>query len=147
MNNRNFVRHILSFSLPSNRGGVHNKKLKSTFLLTCLSTLTLMFSEFEGKFEDTNGSVPPPACLPIASCSGSSENHDMEAVAVENTETAVELHVSHDHAQPGDASDLNYLQEQVGGMLKITPSDVEVSHILALIEWRTNHLGRCYKQI
>ncbi|CAA7060833.1 unnamed protein product [Microthlaspi erraticum] len=69
-----------------------------------------LVSEFEGKFEDTNGSVPP-ASLPIASCSGSSENHHMEAVAVENTETAIELHVSHDH-QPGDASDLNYLQEQ-----------------------------------
>ncbi|VVB02278.1 unnamed protein product [Arabis nemorensis] len=85
-----------------------------------------LVSEFEGKFEDTNGSAPP-ASLPIASCSGSTENHDIEALTIDNTETAMEHQVSHDHAhpQPGDTSDLNYLQEQVGGMLKITPSDAE----------------------
>lgn len=91
-----------------------------------------MFSEFEGKFEDTNGSVAaPPACLPIASSSGSTGHHDIEALTVDNTGTAIEHQVSHDHPhpQPGDTSDLNYLQEQVGGMLKITPSDVEVSHL------------------
>jgi len=89
-----------------------------------------MFSEFEGKFEDTNGSgAAPPACLPIASSSGSTGHHDIEALTVDNPETAI---VSHDpHPQPGDTSDLNYLQEQVGGMLKITPSDVEVSHLPA----------------
>ncbi|CAN8316582.1 unnamed protein product [Cochlearia groenlandica] len=89
-----------------------------------------LVSEFEGKIEDTNGSVGPQeaACLPIASCSGSSDNHDIEAVNVDNTRTAIEHQVSHDdhaHYQPGDTSDLNYLQEQVGGMLKITPSDNE----------------------
>ncbi|ESQ52227.1 hypothetical protein EUTSA_v10016580mg [Eutrema salsugineum] len=86
-----------------------------------------LVSEFEGKFEDTNGSVEPAASLPIASCSGSTENHDIEALTVDNTGTDIEHQVSHDqaHAQPGDTSDLNYLQEQVGGMLKITPSDVE----------------------
>ncbi|CAH2059136.1 unnamed protein product [Thlaspi arvense] len=87
-----------------------------------------LVSEFEGKFEDTNGSVPPAACLPIASCSGSTENHDMEAMTVNNnTETAIEHQLSqgHPHSQPGDTADLNYLQEQVGGMLKITASEVE----------------------
>lgn len=94
-----------------------------------------MFSEFEGKFEDTNGNIAPPACLPIASSSGSTGHHDIEALTVDNTGTAIEHQVSHDHdhahahPQPGDTSDLNYLQEQVGGMLKITPSDVEVSHL------------------
>ncbi|KFK36495.1 hypothetical protein AALP_AA4G131900 [Arabis alpina] len=83
-----------------------------------------LVSEFEGKFEDTNGSAPPP-CLPIASCSGSTENHDIEALTIDNTETAIENQVLHDHVQPGDNSDLNYLQEQVGGMLKITPTDAE----------------------
>ncbi|XP_009133061.1 transcription factor E2FA isoform X1 [Brassica rapa] len=80
------------------------------------------------EFEDTNGSVAPPACLPpIASCSGSTENHDIEALTLDNTETTIEHQMSqdHEHAQPGDTSDLNYLQEQVGGMLKITPSDIE----------------------
>ncbi|XP_013734331.2 transcription factor E2FA [Brassica napus] len=80
------------------------------------------------EFEDTNGSVAPPACLPpIASCSGSTENHDIEALTLDNTETSIEHQMSQDHAhaQPGDTSDLNYLQEQVGGMLKITPSDIE----------------------
>ncbi|CAH8355114.1 unnamed protein product [Eruca vesicaria subsp. sativa] len=80
------------------------------------------------EFEDTNGSVAPPACLPpIASCSGSTENHDIEALTVYNTETTIEHQMSqvHAHAQPGDTSDLNTLQEQVGGMLKITPSNIE----------------------
>ncbi|KAF2603185.1 hypothetical protein F2Q70_00028441 [Brassica cretica] len=86
-----------------------------------------LVSEFEKKFEDTNGTAtPPPACLPIASCSGSSENHEIEALTVDNKGTAIEHQASQDHAhaQP-DTSDLNYLQEQVGGMLKITPSDIE----------------------
>ncbi|CAF1700148.1 transcription factor E2FA-like isoform X2 [Brassica napus] len=79
------------------------------------------------EFEDTNGDVAPPACLPIASCSGSTENNEIEALTIDNTETASELQMSQDqaHAQPGDTSDLNYLQEQVGGMLKITLSDIE----------------------
>ncbi|KAF2614809.1 hypothetical protein F2Q70_00008432 [Brassica cretica] len=79
------------------------------------------------EFEDTNGDVAPLACLPIASCSGSTENNEIEALTIDNTETASELQMSQDHAhaQPGDTSDLNYLQEQVGGMLKITPSDIE----------------------
>ncbi|KAG7573776.1 E2F/DP family winged-helix DNA-binding domain [Arabidopsis suecica] len=87
-----------------------------------------LVSEFEGKFEDTNGSVAaPPACLPIASSSGSTGHHDIEALTVDNSGTAIEHQASHDHPhpQPGDTSDLNYLQEQVGGMLKITPSEVE----------------------
>ncbi|AEC09191.1 unnamed protein product [Arabidopsis thaliana] len=84
-----------------------------------------LVSEFEGKFEDTNGSgAAPPACLPIASSSGSTGHHDIEALTVDNPETAIVSH-DHPHPQPGDTSDLNYLQEQVGGMLKITPSDVE----------------------
>lgn len=87
-----------------------------------------LVSEFEKKFEETNGTAAPAACLPIASCSGSSENHEIEALTVDNKGTDNEHHQvsqDHAHAQPGDASDLNYLQEQVGGMLKITPSDVE----------------------
>lgn len=84
-----------------------------------------LVSEFEGKFEDTNGSgAAPPACLPIASSSGSTGHHNIEALTVDNPETAIVSH-DHPHPQPGDTSDLNYLQEQVGGMLKITPSDVE----------------------
>ncbi|KAG7569328.1 E2F/DP family winged-helix DNA-binding domain [Arabidopsis thaliana x Arabidopsis arenosa] len=74
-----------------------------------------LVSEFEGKFEDTNGSVAaPPACLPIASSSGSTGHHDIEALTVDNSGTAIEHQASHDHPhpQPGDTSDLNYLQEQ-----------------------------------
>uniref|UniRef100_A0A0D3BRP2 E2F/DP family winged-helix DNA-binding domain-containing protein n=2 Tax=Brassica oleracea TaxID=3712 RepID=A0A0D3BRP2_BRAOL len=87
-----------------------------------------LVSEFEEKFEDTNGpAAPPPPCLPIASCSGSTENRNIEALTVDNTGTAVEdqLSQTHANAQPGETSDLNYLEEQVGGMLKITPSEVE----------------------
>ncbi|KAF2569325.1 hypothetical protein F2Q68_00024389 [Brassica cretica] len=88
-----------------------------------------LVSEFEEKFEDTNGpAAPPPPCLPIASCSGSTENRNIEALTVDNTGTAVEdqLSQTHANAQPGETSDLNYLEEQVGGMLKITPSEVEL---------------------
>ncbi|CAH8384290.1 unnamed protein product [Eruca vesicaria subsp. sativa] len=86
-----------------------------------------LVSEFEEKFEDTNGPAAPPPRLPIASCSGSTENHDTEALTVDNTGTAIEHQLSQEHsyAQPGETSDLNYLEDQVGGMLKITPSDVE----------------------
>ena len=96
-----------------------------------------MFSEFEEKFEDTNGpAAPPPPCLPIASCSGSTENRNIEALTVDNTGTAVEdqLSQTHANAQPGETSDLNYLEEQVGGMLKITPSEVEVRHPRLFLE-------------
>ena len=108
-----------------------NDRRKSLFCLHVFY-FDIMFSEFEEKFEDTNGPAepPPPLCLPIASCSGSTENHDIEALTADNTGTAIEDQLSqvHAHAQPGETSDLNYLEEQVGGMLKITPSDVEVRH-------------------
>ncbi|KAF8101747.1 hypothetical protein N665_0201s0067 [Sinapis alba] len=86
-----------------------------------------LVSEFEEKLEDTNGPVAPTACLPIASCSGSTDNHDIEALTADNTGIAIEHQMSQEYtnAQPGETSDLNYLEEQVGGMLKITPSDVE----------------------
>ncbi|KAL0721005.1 hypothetical protein Bca4012_035604 [Brassica carinata] len=71
-----------------------------------------LVSEFEEKLEDTNGPVAPTACLPIASCSGSTENHDIEAVTADNTGTASEHQLSQEHAQPGETSDLNYLEEQ-----------------------------------
>ncbi|RID61743.1 hypothetical protein BRARA_E00870 [Brassica rapa] len=75
-----------------------------------------LVSEFEEKFEDTNGPAepPPPLCLPIASCSGSTENHDIEALTADNTGTTIEDQLSqvHAHAQPGETSDLNYLEEQ-----------------------------------
>ncbi|KAF8091343.1 hypothetical protein N665_0447s0003 [Sinapis alba] len=97
------------------------------YMIILRSTMGPIDVYLVSEFEDTNGNVAQPACLPIASCSGSTDNHDIEALTIDNTETTIELQMSQDHAhaQPGDTSDLNYLQEQVGGMLKITPSDVQ----------------------
>ncbi|XP_010520690.1 PREDICTED: transcription factor E2FA isoform X2 [Tarenaya hassleriana] len=80
-----------------------------------------LVSQFEEKSEDANG-ADPQAILPIASGSGSNENHDMETFTIGNTRSEIQPQVA--HAQPS-TSDLDSLQDQVGGMLKITPSDVD----------------------
>ncbi|CAF2095280.1 unnamed protein product [Brassica napus] len=123
--------HGTTLEVPDPDEGVgHPQRRYRIILRSTMGPIDVyLVSEFEEKFEDTNGPAepPPPLCLPIASCSGSTENHDIEALTADNTGTAIEDQLSqvHAHAQPGETSDLNYLEEQVGGMLKITPSDVE----------------------
>ncbi|XP_010527175.1 PREDICTED: transcription factor E2FA-like isoform X2 [Tarenaya hassleriana] len=80
-----------------------------------------LVSQFEEKYEDANG-ADPQGNLPIASSSGSNENNDIETFTIDNTRSEVQPQVT--HAQ-SSTSDLDSLQDQVGGMLKITPSDVE----------------------
>lgn len=81
-------------------------------------------SQFEEKFEEMNG-VVPPASFPLASSSGSNEHPATEMVTMDNTRKEVEPQAQHDHQM---CSDVNASQEFGGGMMKIVPSDVDVSN-------------------
>ncbi|XP_009143622.1 transcription factor E2FA isoform X2 [Brassica rapa] len=110
--------HGTTLEVPDPDEGVgHPQRRYRIILRSTMGPIDVyLVSEFEEKFEDTNGPAepPPPLCLPIASCSGSTENHDIEALTADNTGTAIEDQLSqvHAHAQPGETSDLNYLEEQ-----------------------------------
>ena len=67
--------------------------------------------------------MEPPPSLPLASSSGSNENTVSEAVNVDS---------NRNESYPGGLAyqmtlDANASQEIVGGMMKIVPSDVDVS--------------------
>lgn len=82
-----------------------------------------MFSQFEEKFEDINGAEPPMS-FPLASSSGSNEQLVTEMVPAECSGQGLEPQAqlsSHVY------SDLNASQEFAGGMMKIVPSDADVS--------------------
>ena len=85
-------------------------------------------SRFKEKFEEENG-AEQRASFPIASSLGSTEHTAAEVVVVESTgkenEPQVQAHQSHQMC-----SDINTSQEFVGGMMKIVPSNVDVSIIL-----------------
>lgn len=70
------------------------------------------FSQFEEKFEDIDGAEQQPMSMPIASSSGSTDNPVTESNIVANTGMAVE------HNMP---------QDSPGRIMKIVPSDVNVS--------------------
>lgn len=75
-------------------------------------------SQFEEKFEEING-VEVPTCLP--SSSGVQENLDA-ATVVENTQ----LQGQNDHRL---SPDLPASQDFIGGIMKIVPSNVDVSPV------------------
>ncbi|OMO82525.1 hypothetical protein CCACVL1_11927 [Corchorus capsularis] len=79
-----------------------------------------LVSQFEEKFEDANG-VEPPAAVPLASSSGSNENH-VEMVNAESTRKKVEPQAQQTHQTN---SDIIASQESVGGMMRIVPSDID----------------------
>ncbi|XP_015898821.1 transcription factor E2FA isoform X1 [Ziziphus jujuba] len=80
-----------------------------------------LVSQFEEKFEEMNG-VVPPASFPLASSSGSNEHPVTEVVTMDNTRKDIEPQVQNDHQM---CSDINASQEFGGGMMKIVPSDVD----------------------
>lgn len=88
-------------------------------LLNCL----LFTSQFEEKFEEMN-SVEPPASLPLASSSGSNEHLVTETAPLENNGKGLES-----QTQPSShtCSDVNASPEFGGGIMRIVPSDVDVS--------------------
>lgn len=68
--------------------------------------------------------VEPPASFPLASSSGSNENPMTEVIPVESTGKELEPQAHNTHQM---CSDVNSLQDFAGGMMKIVPSDVDVS--------------------
>jgi len=85
-------------------------------------------SQFEEKFEEMNGMEPPPS-LPLASSSGSNENAVSEAVNVDSNRNESDP----DGLAYQISLDANASQEIVGGMMKIVPSDVDVSIVRTVI--------------
>jgi len=81
-----------------------------------------LFSQFEEKFEEINGAELP--MIPLASSSESNEQIMTEMVPAECSGKEFEPQTQlSSHAY----SDLNASQEFGGGMMKIVPSDVDVS--------------------
>lgn len=74
-------------------------------------------------------SFEPPATVPLVSSSGSNENQVKEIINVERAGNEIEAHAQQAHQI---YSDLNSSQEVVGGMMKIVPSDVDVSALFCL---------------
>lgn len=98
------------------------------FSVLVFNTPLLAFSRFEEKFEETN-SVEPPASVPPVSSSDSNENQVKEIINVDRAGNETEAQAQQAHQI---YSDLNSSQEVVGGMMKIVPSDVDVSALFLL---------------
>jgi len=81
------------------------------------------FSQFEEKFEEING-AEPPASFPLASSSGSNEQQVTEIVPAECSGKDLEPQAL---LSSQTYSDLNVSQEFARGMMKIVPSDADVS--------------------
>ncbi|XP_021892443.1 transcription factor E2FA [Carica papaya] len=80
-----------------------------------------LVSQFEEKFEEMNGMEPRASCQ-LASSSGSNENQVMEMLTLDSP--GKELDAQASQTQPM-CSDINASQEFAGGIMKITPSDVD----------------------
>lgn len=80
-------------------------------------------SQFEEKFEEMNN-IEPPVSFPLASSSGSNEQLTTETIPVEHNGKELE---SQTQLSSHTCSDLNASQEFSGGIMKIVPSDVDVS--------------------
>lgn len=87
------------------------------------NVLILKCSQFEEKFEEVNG-AEPPVSFPLASSSESNEHPVTEVVNVDSTGKEIEPQAPLAHQM---CSDMNVSQEFAGGMMKIVPSNVDVS--------------------
>lgn len=88
-----------------------------------VGTSEFFSSQFEEKFEEMNG-VEPPASLPLASSSGSNEHLTAEMTPLEHNGKGLE---SQTQLSSHTCSDLNASPEFGGGIMRIVPSDVDVS--------------------
>lgn len=106
--------------------GIMDNGISCCFYLFLYLCLLLDFSQFEEKFEDING-AEPPVSFPIASDAGYNEHPTTEVVTVDSGGKEIEP-----WAQQADqtCSDINASQEFAGGMMKIVPSDVDVSIVI-----------------
>lgn len=105
----------------------------------CLCLL-IDISQFEEKFDDVNG-AEPPVSFPIASVSGTDEQSTAEMVAGHDRGKEIEPRAQQAQVDQ-TCSDVNASQEFGGGMMKIVPSDVDVSILLL-----TNLLSVCKRKI
>jgi hypothetical protein len=78
-------------------------------------------SQFEEKFEEINGVEVPPS---FPSSSGFNENPSTAVVTEESRGKEIEMQGQDDQRM---CSDLNASQDFVSGIMKIVPSDVDVS--------------------
>lgn len=83
-------------------------------------------SQFEEKIEDIQG-VEPPSCYP--STSGFDENPATSMVMEESRGEEVEMQEQDGHRM---CSELNTAHDFVSGIMKIVPSDVDVSFLYLL---------------
>lgn len=86
------------------------------------ATSELFSSQFEEKFEEMN--AVEPVSLPLSSSSGSNEHLTTEMAHVEHNGKGLEPQAQ---VSSHTCSDLNASQEFGGGIMKIVPSDVDVS--------------------
>lgn len=93
-------------------------------------SLLIYTSQFEEKFDDING-VEPPVSFPIASGSGSNEQSTTEMVTGHSRGKEIEPRAQQAQVDQTN-SDINASQEFAGGMMKIVPSDVDVSIIILM---------------
>ena len=86
-----------------------------------------VYSQFEEKFEEINGVEAPPS---FPSSSGYSEDPTAASLTEESRGKEIEM-----QGQDADriSSDPNASQDFVGGIMKIVPSDVDVSLIIVLL--------------
>lgn len=85
----------------------------------------LYCSQFEEKFEEVNG-VEPSTSFPVASSSGSNENAATEMTPVVSSRVEFEPPAQYSHRM---SSDPNVSQDNAGGIMRIVPSDINVSSV------------------
>ena len=94
-------------------------------------------SQFEEKIEDIQG-VEPPSCYP--STSGFDENPATSMVMEESRGEEVEMQEQDGHRM---CSELNTAHDFVSGIMKIVPSDVDVSFLYLLSFFRNMQPNNC----
>lgn len=82
-------------------------------------------SQFEEKFEEVNG-VEPSMSFPLASSSGSNENAATEMTPVASSMVEFEPPAQNSHRM---SSDPIVSQDNAGGIMRIVPSDINVSSV------------------
>ncbi|EHA8587321.1 Transcription factor E2FA [Cocos nucifera] len=114
---------------PDEAGEYPNRRYRIVLRSTMGPIDVYLVSQYEEKFEEMSG-VETPTRLPPASNSGSVENSTVEVVTGEcrGKEMAIDVQ----DCQRMD-SDPNASHDFVGGMMKIVPSDVDVSAFLLMV--------------
>ncbi|KAH0849932.1 hypothetical protein HID58_095951 [Brassica napus] len=102
----------------------HSQKYNGSYDVYLLVNLRRSLKTQKGPAEP-----PPPLCLPIASCSGSTETTIDRSLNADTHRTPLRIRLSSSTVlslpastcSPGETSDLNYLEEQVVECLRLLP--------------------------